>query len=114
VPEPGWPLTRRLQVTRAPFAQHRSMHEVETGVCTGCASHGVGGPGNEAPRERVAVMAEAPKCGGARVSSDAVDDGDRLLLFGPLAVPSEIEELAAGRELVVVLTSAVARARVAS
>jgi glyoxylase-like metal-dependent hydrolase (beta-lactamase superfamily II) len=38
------------------------------------------------------------------VSSYAIDD-DRLLLVDPLAVPSEIEELAAGRELVVVLTS---------
>ena len=36
------------------------------------------------------------------VSSYAIDDGERLLLFDPLAVPSEIEELAAGRELVVV------------
>jgi hypothetical protein len=32
------------------------------------------------------------------VSSHAIDDGERLLLFDPLAVPSEIEELAAGRE----------------
>ena len=39
------------------------------------------------------------------VSSYAYDDGDRLLFFDPLAVPSEIEELAAGREPVVVLTS---------
>ena len=38
------------------------------------------------------------------VSSYAIDDGDRLLLFDPLAVPSEIEELAAGRETAIVLT----------
>jgi glyoxylase-like metal-dependent hydrolase (beta-lactamase superfamily II) len=38
------------------------------------------------------------------VSSYAIDDGKRLLLFDPLAVPGEIEELAAGREPVVVLT----------
>jgi glyoxylase-like metal-dependent hydrolase (beta-lactamase superfamily II) len=38
------------------------------------------------------------------VSSYAIDDGDRLLLFDPLAVPSEIEELAAGREPAIVLT----------
>jgi glyoxylase-like metal-dependent hydrolase (beta-lactamase superfamily II) len=39
------------------------------------------------------------------VSSYAIDDGARLLLFDPLAVPSEILELAADRELVVVLTA---------
>jgi glyoxylase-like metal-dependent hydrolase (beta-lactamase superfamily II) len=39
------------------------------------------------------------------VSSYAIDDGKRLLLFDPLAVPSEIEERAAGRETAIVLTS---------
>jgi hypothetical protein len=39
-----------------------------------------------------------------RVSSYATDDGRQLLLFDPLAVPSEIEELAAERETVIVLT----------
>jgi glyoxylase-like metal-dependent hydrolase (beta-lactamase superfamily II) len=39
------------------------------------------------------------------VSSYAVDDGARLLLFDPLAVPSEIEELASARETVIVLTA---------
>jgi glyoxylase-like metal-dependent hydrolase (beta-lactamase superfamily II) len=38
------------------------------------------------------------------VSSYAIDDGDRLLLFDPIAPPSEIVELAAGRERAVVLT----------
>jgi hypothetical protein len=38
------------------------------------------------------------------VSSYAIDDGDRLLLFDPLALPSEIEELATGRETAIVLT----------
>jgi hypothetical protein len=38
------------------------------------------------------------------VSSYAIDDGMRLLLFDPLGVPNEIEELAADREPVVVLT----------
>jgi glyoxylase-like metal-dependent hydrolase (beta-lactamase superfamily II) len=38
------------------------------------------------------------------VSSYAVDDGDRLLLFDPLAPPTEIAELAAGRETAIVLT----------
>jgi glyoxylase-like metal-dependent hydrolase (beta-lactamase superfamily II) len=39
------------------------------------------------------------------VSSYAVDDGERLLLFDPLAPPSEIDELAAGRGTAVVLTA---------
>ena len=39
------------------------------------------------------------------VSSYAIDDGERLLVFDPLAVPSEIEERATGREPVVVLTA---------
>jgi glyoxylase-like metal-dependent hydrolase (beta-lactamase superfamily II) len=43
---------------------------------------------------------------GPEVSSYAVDDGERLLLFDPLAPPREIDELAAGRETAVVLTCA--------
>ena len=39
------------------------------------------------------------------VSSYAIDDGNRLLLFDPLAVPKEIEERATDREPVVVLTA---------
>jgi hypothetical protein len=39
------------------------------------------------------------------VSSYAIDDGARVLLFDPLAVPTEILELAADREVVVVLTA---------
>jgi glyoxylase-like metal-dependent hydrolase (beta-lactamase superfamily II) len=39
------------------------------------------------------------------VSSYALDDGSRLLLFDPLAVPGELLELAADREPVVVLTA---------
>jgi glyoxylase-like metal-dependent hydrolase (beta-lactamase superfamily II) len=38
------------------------------------------------------------------VSSYAIDDGERLLLFDPLGVPAEIEALAAGRETAIVLT----------
>jgi glyoxylase-like metal-dependent hydrolase (beta-lactamase superfamily II) len=41
---------------------------------------------------------------GPVVSSYAIDDGERLLLFDPLAPPSLVDELAAGREPVVVLT----------
>jgi glyoxylase-like metal-dependent hydrolase (beta-lactamase superfamily II) len=39
------------------------------------------------------------------VSSYAIDDGDRLLLFDPIAAPSVVEELADRREPVVVLTA---------
>jgi glyoxylase-like metal-dependent hydrolase (beta-lactamase superfamily II) len=39
------------------------------------------------------------------VSSCALDDGARLILFDPLAVPEEILELAAEREPMVVLTA---------
>jgi glyoxylase-like metal-dependent hydrolase (beta-lactamase superfamily II) len=39
------------------------------------------------------------------VSSYAIDDGERLLLFDPLAVPSELEDLAAVRETAIVLTA---------
>jgi glyoxylase-like metal-dependent hydrolase (beta-lactamase superfamily II) len=39
------------------------------------------------------------------VSSYAIDDGARLLLFDPMAVPDELLELAADREPVVVLTA---------
>ena len=42
---------------------------------------------------------------GPEVSSYAIDDGERLLLFDPLAPPSEIDELVAGRETAIVLTS---------
>ena len=39
------------------------------------------------------------------VSSYALEDGERLLLFDPLAVPSEFGDLAAGRETAIVLTA---------
>jgi glyoxylase-like metal-dependent hydrolase (beta-lactamase superfamily II) len=39
-----------------------------------------------------------------RVSSYAIDDGTRLLLFDPLVMPAEIEELAGEREAAIVLT----------
>ena len=38
------------------------------------------------------------------VSSYAIEDGERLLLFDPLAVPSTLEELAGGRDTAIVLT----------
>jgi glyoxylase-like metal-dependent hydrolase (beta-lactamase superfamily II) len=39
------------------------------------------------------------------VSSYAIDDGERLLLFDPLGVPPEIEKLAGDRETAIVLTA---------
>jgi glyoxylase-like metal-dependent hydrolase (beta-lactamase superfamily II) len=42
---------------------------------------------------------------GEMVSSYAVDDGERLLLFDPLAVPDAIMKRAAERESIVVLTA---------
>ena len=41
---------------------------------------------------------------GEHVSSYALDDGERLLLFDPLAVPAELEALAGERDPAVVLT----------
>jgi len=41
---------------------------------------------------------------GPEVSSYAVDDGERLLFFDPIAPPSELEELAADRQAAIVLT----------
>jgi hypothetical protein len=40
-----------------------------------------------------------------RVSSYAIDDGQRLVLFDPLAVPAELEARAGDREPVIVLTA---------
>src|SRR4051812_26837427 len=42
---------------------------------------------------------------GPEVSSYAIDDGARLLLFDPLAVPDELLELAADRDPIIVLTA---------
>ncbi len=39
------------------------------------------------------------------VSSYAIDDGERLLLFDPLGVPSELGDLATDRETAIVLTA---------
>jgi len=60
------------------------------------------GPEDEALRQRVAGTAETPSSG--PVSSYAIDNGDQLLLFDPLAAPSEIVERAADREPAIVLT----------
>ena len=78
------------------------MREVAPGVWYWEARHpDWSGPENEALRQRLAAPNEAAR---GVVSSYATADDERLLLFDPLAVPSEIEGLAAGRELAVVLT----------
>jgi len=66
------------------------MRELQTGLWHWEASHPAWKPGEN---------------WGPVVSSYAIDDGERLLLFDPLAPPSLIDELAAGREPVVVLTT---------
>jgi glyoxylase-like metal-dependent hydrolase (beta-lactamase superfamily II) len=82
------------------------MREVETGVWHWEAPHpDWAGPENEALRQRLTATAETPnEAGRGVVSSYAIGDGERLLVFDPLAPPSEIEALAAGRETAVVLT----------
>ena len=65
------------------------MRELQTGVWHWEAAHPDWKPGED---------------WGEVVSSYAIDDGDRLLLFDPLAMPREIDELAAGRETAIVLT----------
>ena len=66
------------------------MRELQPGLWHWQAPHPDWTPGERWPQE---------------VSSYAIDDGARLLLFDPLSVPDEILELAADREPVVVLTA---------
>ena len=82
------------------------MHQVETGVWHWEAPHpDWAGPENEALRQRLAALGQAPnEAARGVVSSYAIEDDERLLLFDPLAVPRDIEELGAGRDRVVVLT----------
>ena len=68
------------------------MQELQTGLWYWTATHPEWTPAN----------AEG---WGPEVSSYAVDDGNRLLLFDPIAPPSEIHALAAERETAVVLTA---------
>ncbi len=65
------------------------MQELRTGVWHWQAAHPAWKPGAD---------------WGEMVSSYAIDDGARLLLFDPLSVPDEIAERAHGRETVIVLT----------
>jgi glyoxylase-like metal-dependent hydrolase (beta-lactamase superfamily II) len=79
-----------LVTTRVHAFRIAAVRELETGLWHWEAPHPDWKPGQE---------------WGELVSSYAIDDGDRLLLFDPLALPSEIDELAVGRETAIVLTS---------
>ena len=66
------------------------MRELRTGLWHWEAPHpDWPGPENEALRQRLAGIAETPSQAGV-VSSYAIDNGDRVLLYDPLAVPREI------------------------
>lgn len=66
------------------------MRELRPGLRHWRAPHPEWAPGEDWPQE---------------VSSYALDDGERLLLFDPLAVPEELLALAAERETAIVLTA---------
>jgi glyoxylase-like metal-dependent hydrolase (beta-lactamase superfamily II) len=69
------------------------VREVQTGLWHWEAPHPEWGPGDSSLEwDRQEVL------------SYVIEEGDRLLLFDPLALPSEIEELAADRETAIVLT----------
>ena len=69
------------------------MRELQSGLWHWEAPHPEWGPGDS-----------SLEWDRQEVSSYAIDDGDRLLLFDPLALPREIEELAVGRDTAIVLT----------
>jgi glyoxylase-like metal-dependent hydrolase (beta-lactamase superfamily II) len=83
---------------------HVGVRELRTGLWHWEAQHpDWSGPENEALRQRLAATAETPSKAGV-VSSYAIDNGDQVLLFDPLAVPSQIVELAADSQPAIVLT----------
>ena len=80
------------------------MRELRPGLWRWEAPHpDWSGPENEALRQRLAATADTPSKAGV-VSSYAIDDGNKVLLFDPLAPPREIVELAADRQPAIVLT----------
>jgi glyoxylase-like metal-dependent hydrolase (beta-lactamase superfamily II) len=74
---------------RLGVAYHPAVDEVRAGVWHWQAPHPDWKPGTE---------------WGELVSSYALDDGERLLLFDPLAPPSDLDRLASERETAIVLT----------
>jgi glyoxylase-like metal-dependent hydrolase (beta-lactamase superfamily II) len=82
-----------------------AVRELQTGLWHWEAKHpDWSGPEYEPLRKRLAGSGDMPSKSGV-VSSYAVDNGDQMLLFDPLAVPREIVELAAGRPTAIVLTN---------
>jgi len=80
------------------------MREVARGVWHWEAPHpDWAGPENEPLRQRLAAAGTQNEAARGVVSSYAIVD-ERLLIFDPIAVPSELEGLAAGRDAAVVLT----------
>jgi hypothetical protein len=79
-------------VGRSPYRhrEERAVRELRAGLWHWQAPHPDWTPSERWPQE---------------VSSYAIDDGARALLFDPLAVPDELLELAVNREPVVVLTA---------
>src|SRR5215218_5783028 len=76
--------------TGAGLAYHGAVRELEAGLWHWQAPHPDWSQGERWPRE---------------VSSYAIDDGEHLLLFDPLAVPDELLALAPEREPVIALTA---------
>ena len=82
-----------------------AMRELRTGLWPWEAPHpDWSGPEYEPLRRRLATSPETPSKAGV-VSSYAIESGDQVLLFDPLAVPREIVELAHDRRPAIVLTS---------
>jgi glyoxylase-like metal-dependent hydrolase (beta-lactamase superfamily II) len=80
------------------------VRELRTGLWDWEAQHPEwSGPEYEPLRQRLAGSDTPSKSG--VVSSYAIDNGDQVLLFDPLAVPEEILELVADRRTVIVLTN---------
>ncbi len=75
------------------------MREVQTGLWHWEARHP-----EWTPKQGWTPEQEGSSGWGPDVSSYAIDDGGRLLLFDPLALPGEIEARAADRETAIVLT----------
>src|SRR4051794_30712749 len=75
-------------------AYHQPVRELQSGLWHWEAPHpDWPWPENEALRQRLAATAETTSNTGM-VSSYAIDNGDQLLLFDPLAAPREIVERA--------------------
>jgi glyoxylase-like metal-dependent hydrolase (beta-lactamase superfamily II) len=83
---------RKLRARLRLCASHAAVRELQSGVWHWEGPHPEWTPANT-------------EGWGPEVSSYAIDDGERLLLFDPLAPPSGIDELAAGRNAVIVLTN---------